>query len=58
MNSPAHYFQFGFIQTSLANLLVIALLILVFLLVVALDARAGHSYSPTHGELQDAREQV
>jgi hypothetical protein len=36
MNGPAQYFQFGFIQISLANLLVIALLIVVFVLAVAL----------------------
>jgi hypothetical protein len=36
MNSPAQYLQFGFIQISLANLLVIVLLIVVFVLAVAL----------------------
>ena len=36
MNSPAVYLQFGFIQISLANLLVIVLLIVVFVLAVAL----------------------
>ena len=36
MNSPAVYLQFGFIQISLANLLVIVLLIVVFMLAVAL----------------------
>ena len=36
MNSPAQYLHFGFILISLANLLVIALLIIIFLLAVAL----------------------
>ncbi len=36
MNNPAVYLQFGFIQISLANLLVIVLLIVVFVLAVAL----------------------
>ena len=36
MNSPAVYLQFGFIQISLANLLVIVLLIVVFVLAVVL----------------------
>jgi len=36
MNSPAQYLQFGFISISLANLLVIALLIVVFILAVTL----------------------
>jgi hypothetical protein len=36
MNGPAQYLHFGFILISLANLLVIALLIVVFLLAVAL----------------------
>lgn len=36
MNSPAQYLHFGFILISVANLLVIALLIVVFLLAVAL----------------------
>jgi large-conductance mechanosensitive channel len=36
MNSPAQYLHFGFILISLANLLVIALLIVVFMLAVAL----------------------
>jgi len=36
MNSPSIYLQFGFIQISLANLLVIVLLIVVFVLAVAL----------------------
>lgn len=36
MNGPAQYLHFGFILISLANLLVIALLIIIFLLAVAL----------------------
>ncbi|MDQ6645017.1 MAG: hypothetical protein M3Y76_11260 [Chloroflexota bacterium] len=36
MNGPAQYLHFGFILISLANLLVIALLIVIFLLAVAL----------------------
>ena len=36
MNGPAQYFHFGFILISLANLVVIALLIVVFVLAVAL----------------------
>ncbi|GAC1303609.1 MAG: hypothetical protein NVSMB27_43090 [Ktedonobacteraceae bacterium] len=36
MNSPALYLHFGFLLISLANLLVIALLIVVFVLAVAL----------------------
>jgi len=36
MNSPAIYLHFGFLLISLANLLVIALLIVVFVLAVAL----------------------
>ena len=36
MNSPAQYLHFGFILISVANLLVIALLIIVFSLAVAL----------------------
>lgn len=36
MNGPAQYLHFGFILISTTNLLVIALLIVVFLLAVAL----------------------
>lgn len=36
LNSPAVYLHFGFILISLANLLVIALLVVVFVLAVAL----------------------
>jgi mannose/fructose/N-acetylgalactosamine-specific phosphotransferase system component IIC len=36
MNGPAHYFHLGFLLISVANLIVIALLIVVFVLAVAL----------------------
>jgi large-conductance mechanosensitive channel len=36
MNDPAQYLHFGFILISVANLVVIALLIVVFVLAVAL----------------------
>ncbi len=36
MNGPAHYLHVGFLLISLANLLVIALLIVVFVLAVVL----------------------
>jgi uncharacterized membrane protein len=36
MNGPAQYLHFGFILISLANLLVIVLLIVIFVLAVAL----------------------
>lgn len=36
MNGPAQYLHFGFILISLANLLVIALLVVIFVLAVAL----------------------
>ncbi len=36
MNGPAQYLHFGFILISLANLLVIALLLLIFVLAVVL----------------------
>jgi hypothetical protein len=36
MNGPAQYLHFGFILISVANLIVIALLIVVFVLAVAL----------------------
>lgn len=46
MNSPAQYLQFGFISISLANLLVIVLLIVVFILAVTLR-RPEKQYIPT-----------
>jgi large-conductance mechanosensitive channel len=36
MNGPAQYLHFGFILISVANLVVIALLIVIFMLAVAL----------------------
>jgi hypothetical protein len=36
MNDPAHYLHLGFLLISVANLIVIALLIVVFVLAVAL----------------------
>ncbi|MGI8825048.1 MAG: hypothetical protein ACR2JC_05270 [Chloroflexota bacterium] len=36
MNGPAHYFHVGFILISVANLIVILLMILVFILAVVL----------------------
>ena len=55
MNSPAVYLQFGFVQISVANLLVIVLLIVVFVLAVALRRPEKQRLStlasvPTPGE--------
>lgn len=36
MNAPAHYFDFGFIHISAANLIVIVLMVVVFILAVVL----------------------
>jgi hypothetical protein len=36
MNAPAHYFDWGFIHISVANLTVIVLMLLVFALAVVL----------------------
>jgi hypothetical protein len=36
MNSPAQYLQFGFVSISVANLLVIVLLIVIFIIAVTL----------------------
>ena len=46
MNDPAQYLHFGFILISLANLLVIVLLIVVFALAVAL--RLPEKAEPIH----------
>jgi len=45
MNGPAHYFHWGFILISAANLIVIALMVLVFILAVVLPMprRGGRS---------------
>lgn len=45
MNSPALYFHFGIILISLANLLVISLLIVVFALAVTLRLPEKHHFS-------------
>ena len=36
MNAPAHYFHWGFILISTANLIVIGMMVVVFLLAVLL----------------------
>ncbi len=36
MNGPAHYFHWGFVLISVANLIVIGLMVLVFVLAVLL----------------------
>ncbi len=41
MNAPAHYFHAGFILISVANLIVIALMVLVFILAVVLPFPGG-----------------
>ena len=41
MNSPAHYFHWGFILISTANLLVIVLMIIVFIAALLLPFPGG-----------------
>lgn len=41
MNATAHYFQAGFILISAANLIVIVLMVLVFILAVVLPFPGG-----------------
>jgi hypothetical protein len=41
MNAPAHYFHAGFILISVANLIVIVLMVLVFVLAVLLPFPGG-----------------
>lgn len=41
MNAAAHYFHWGFILISVANLLVIALMILVFIVAMLLPFPGG-----------------
>jgi hypothetical protein len=41
MNAPAHYFHAGFILISTANLIVILLMLVVFILAVLLPYPAG-----------------
>jgi hypothetical protein len=43
MNAPAHYFHAGFILISAANLIVILLMVLVFILAVLLPFPSGRS---------------
>lgn len=43
MNATAHYFHAGFILISVANLLVILLMVLVFILAVVLPFPGGRS---------------
>jgi uncharacterized membrane protein len=45
MNGPAQYLHFGFILISLANLLVIVLLIVIFVLAVSLRRPEKHRLS-------------
>lgn len=44
LNGPGYYIHWGFVQLSLANLVVIALMVFVFLLalVVPFPGRKGH----------------
>ena len=46
MNAPAHYFHAGFILISAANLIVIALMVLVFALAVLLPFPGGRRSAP------------
>ena len=41
MNATAHYFHWGFILISTANLLVIALMVLIFILAIILPFPGG-----------------
>jgi hypothetical protein len=63
MNGTAQYLQFGFIQISLANLLVIVLLIVVFIVAVTLRRPEKQRLStlealptPAGGQGADVRE--
>jgi hypothetical protein len=47
MNEPAHYFHWGFILISTANLIVILLMILVFVLAIVLPVPWGRGSEPT-----------
>lgn len=60
MYGPAQYLHFGFILISLANLLVIVLLIVVFVLAAALRLPEKHRLStleaaPEHNEADEAQ---
>jgi len=58
MNDPAQYLHFGFILISVANLVVIALLIVIFVLAVALRRPEGQRLSTLEArpELEEAGE--
>ena len=58
MNGPALYLHFGFILISVANLIVIALMIVVFVLAVALrrPERQRLSTLEARPELEEARD--
>lgn len=43
LNGPGHYIHWGFIQLSLANLLVIVLMIVVFVLALLVPFPGRHS---------------
>ena len=60
MDGPAQYLHFGFILISLANLLVIVLLIVVFMLAVALRRPEKQRLSTLEAvpEPEEARERV
>jgi len=62
MDSPAQYLHFGFILISLANLVVIALMIIVFMLAVALRRPEKQRLSTIEAvpkfEEADAREPI
>jgi uncharacterized membrane protein len=54
MNGPAQYLHLGFILISLANLIVIALLIVVFALAVALRRPKKQHLSTLEAKLEEA----
>ena len=41
LSRPGHYLHWGFVQLSVANLVVIALMVVVFVAAVAIPFRAG-----------------
>jgi hypothetical protein len=44
MNSPAHYFHWGFILISTANLIVIGVMVVVFIAAVLVPFRGGKAH--------------
>ncbi len=42
LNRVGHYLHWGFIQLSVANAVIIGLMVVVFVLAIALPFRAGH----------------